>query len=110
MFASGIPRRVDFVLSPNRMLERVVMMRHLVWFKTVCQDLRVATRSLRKSPSLVVVVILSLALGIGANSAIFSVIDTLFYRPLTYEHAEQLVTIWEFSRTHPDAYQQPPIR
>lgn len=85
------------------------MMRHPVWFETVCQDLRVAARSLRKSPGFVAVVILSLALGIGANSAIFSVMDTLFYRPLPYEHAEQLVTIWEGPRSRPDAYQQPPI-
>lgn len=85
------------------------MMRGPVWFETVRQDLRVATRSLRKSPGFVAVVILSLALGIGANSAIFSVIDTLFYRPLPYVHAEQLVTIWESPRSRPDAYQQPPI-
>src|SRR5204863_6990492 len=65
------------------------------WLEPVTQDLRLAVRSLRKSPGFLAVVILSLALGIGANSTIFSVIDTLLYRPLPYDHPEQLITIWE---------------
>ena len=56
------------------------------WLEPVTQDLRLAVRSLRKSPGFLAVVILSLSLGIGANSTIFSVIDTLLYRPLPYDH------------------------
>jgi len=48
-------------------------------------------------------------LGIGANGTIFSVIDNLLYRPLPYEHPEQLTTIWETQLSQPDAMQSPPI-
>ena len=67
----------------------------LAWFETLGQDLRLAVRTLRKSPGFLTVVVLSLAVGIGANSTIFSVIDTLLYRPLSYDHAEQLTAILE---------------
>jgi putative ABC transport system permease protein len=85
------------------------MRQSLAWLETLGQDLRLATRSLRKSPGFLAVVILSLALGIGANSTIFSVIDTLLYRPLPYDHPEQLTAIWETQLSHPDSRQPPPI-
>ncbi len=81
----------------------------LAWFETLGQDLRLAVRTLRKSPGFLTVVVLSLAVGIGANSTIFSVIDTLLYRPLPYDHAEQLTAILETQLSHPDSMQPPPI-
>jgi putative ABC transport system permease protein len=66
----------------------------LAYVASVAQDFRLAVRSLHKSPGFLTVVTLSLALGIGANSTVFSVIDTLLYRPLPYDHPEQLITIW----------------
>jgi putative ABC transport system permease protein len=66
-------------------------------------------RSLRKAPAFLAVVILSLALGIGANSAIFSVVDTLLYRPLPYDHPEQLTAIWEIHLNNPGSMGSPPI-
>jgi len=66
----------------------------LAYVGSVAQDFRLAVRSLRKSPGFLTVVTVSLALGIGANSTIFSVVDTLLYRPLPYDHPEQLITIW----------------
>src|ERR1700683_4305638 len=58
------------------------------------QDFRYAVRMLRKNLVLTVVIVASLAIGIGANSAIFSVVDALLLRPLPYPHPEQLAVVW----------------
>src|SRR5215467_1677714 len=77
--------------------------------QTFIKDLQLALRSLRKNPSFVAIVVASLALGIGVNSTIFSVMSALLYRPLPYRGAERMVAIWETPLGHPDQWQQPPI-
>jgi predicted permease len=62
------------------------------WLADFAQDLRYAARTLRRSPAFLAISVLSLALGIGANTAIFSLIDALMLRPLPVPHPERLVS------------------
>jgi putative ABC transport system permease protein len=61
-----------------------------LWF----QDFRYALRMLRKNGVLTLVIVASLAIGIGANSAVFSVVDALLLRPLPYPHPDRLAAVW----------------
>jgi predicted permease len=63
--------------------------------ETIFQDIRYGLRGMRKSPSFSLVVILTLALGIGANTAIFSVVYSVLLRPLPYPHGERLIWLGE---------------
>ena len=73
------------------------------WPETLWKDIRYAARILAKSPGFAAVVICSLALGIGANTAVFSVMNAVLLHGLPYEHPEELVTIFSTHRWDPSS-------
>src|SRR5277367_3491239 len=79
------------------------------WMETIWQDVRYAARTLARSPGFVAVVVFSLMLGIGANTAIFSVLNTVMLRALPYPYADRLVAVCPTSKEDPKYDDMPPL-
>jgi predicted permease len=73
--------------------------RRLFWLESFYADVHYGLRILRKNPGFTIVAILTLSLGIGANTAIFSVVQGVLLAPLPYSEPERLVMVWQYNLT-----------
>jgi putative ABC transport system permease protein len=89
--------------NPESIKEECRDARNFILVGSLMRDLRFAIRVLWQNPGFTTVALLSLALGIGANAMIFSVLDAVLLRPLPYEEPDRIVVIGETSRERPDA-------
>ncbi len=81
--------------NETRVREDVYEFNSVSWLETLWGDVRYALRMLRKSPGYAAVAIFTLALGIGANTAVFSVVNTVMLRPLPFLRADRLALLWK---------------
>src|SRR6185295_5825283 len=82
-------------------------MRVTLWLEGLRDDLKLAVRQLKSSPAFTLVATLTLALGIGANSAIFALVDATLLRPLPFGQPDRLVSIWEQTEKTPRSFVSP---
>ena len=103
-------RRFGSIVTAREQLQRSAAhreqrLRARELFEIIVQDARIACRGLARAPGFVAVAVLCLALGIGANAAIYSVIDAVLLRPLPFADPARLVRIWPVGATAPGIYE-----
>ena len=109
----GIPEKQAAILARRQFgnttlhKEECREARNLAWLENLAQDFRHGFRTLRRNPGFTIVSVLTLALGIGATSALFSVLDAALLHPLTVNEPGRLVWLQEFSKDHNDSGSNP---
>lgn len=93
--------------NPGMQKERTRDADVLTWLESLAADVRYAVRALRASPAFALVAIVSLGLGIGANTAIFSLINAVVLRTLPVSHPEELVEVTRGDSTHSGIFTNP---
>jgi putative ABC transport system permease protein len=84
--------------GPEQMKEECRDARGTRWIEDLWQDFRFALRGLRQRPGFTAVAIITLALGIGASTAIFSAVNPILFQSLPYPHAGQIMMLWEMRK------------
>ena len=88
--------------SMNRYKEEVRDARGLTFVDDMWRDIRLAGRTLLRTPGFTLIALITFALGIGVNTAIFSVVNTVLLRPLPYPNADRLVRVFETIKDYPE--------
>ena len=81
--------------NETRIREEMRDMWTFMWIETAWRDVRHALRGLWRNPGFTIIAILTLAIGIGANTAVFSVVDGILIKPLAYPDADRLIGVWQ---------------
>jgi predicted permease len=95
--AEGAAREAAHRKLGNRTLirEEIYRMNTIGFLDTLGRDVRYGLRALRHNPTFTIVALLTLGIGIGANTAVFSVVNAVLLKPLAYPNAERLVAVWQ---------------
>ena len=88
----------DDVLQGNESRRRFVLL-----LEDIVRDLRLSFRTLTRNPGFTIVVIVTLALGIGVNTGVFTLVDYVFFRPLPVPNPDQIVSLGSFTRGQPNS-------